>query len=257
MLNEKKPSSNLRNNAKEVKAARKYKKILPPVIGLIVSLLVIVYVISLLSAKFGSFTISVKDYADKGYALTLSENDSFIRSSSKLTAQEVKNADNITYSNLPDNLNDVNGSHNGENYLAYTFYLKNTGEKECNYRYSLNISQATVGIDAAVRIRIYFNPDYYKSETGEYTHSGEYTDYAKPKTGGNGMPEIDPINRVMTNFLSSDVVAEKTINAFKPNDIAKITVVIWIEGEDPDCTDDVLGGSFKTEMNFEIVGTSE
>ena len=58
----------------------------------------------------------------------------------------------------------------------------------------------------------------------------------------------------MTNFASNDVVVEKQVDNFAPGDKAKITVVIWLEGNDPDCTDDVLGGQFKLDMIMEIVG---
>ena len=33
-----------------------------------------------------------------------------------------------------------------------------------------------------------------------------------------------------------------------------IIKVSWLEGNDPDCTDDVLGGQFKVDMLFEIIG---
>lgn len=257
MNGNKKLSPEVERIAKAAKQSRRIKRILPSVISLIAALLVVVYVLSLLFSQYGSFTITVKDFGDRSYALSLSENHSFRQSTSRLNAVAIKDVDNVTYTNLPDDLNDVDGAHNGENYLAYTFYVKNVGEKECNYKYTMSIVQATVGVDAAVRVRIYFNPDYYKAESGTYTHSGAYTDYAKPKTGGNGQPEIDPGNRVMTNFYSNDVVVTKQISSFKPGDIAKMTVVIWLEGEDPDCTDDVLGGRFKTDMDVEIVSASK
>ena len=47
---------------------------------------------------------------------------------------------------------------------------------------------------------------------------------------------------------------EGAVENFKPGDISKITVVIWIEGNDPDCTDDVLGGEFKVDMEMTVVG---
>lgn len=239
--------------ANQAKKSKRLYRILPAVMGLIASLLVIAFVASLLFSRYGGFTIKVKEYGDNDYALTLCEEDSFLHPTSKLSAVEVKNINNISYVALPDNLNDVNGAHNGKNYLAYTFYIKNVGTKECSYEYSLSITQATLGVDAAVRVRIYFNPDYYKAATGEYDRNGRFTDYAKPKTGGNGAPETDMGDRVMTNFTSHDTVVKAKIDGFAPNDIAKMTVVIWLEGDDPDCTDDVMGGSFRTDMNIEIV----
>ena len=76
---------------------------------------------------------------------------------------------------------------------------------------------------------------------------------SKPKTAGNGAPEVDPENRVMTNFASGNTVTNGLVENFKPGDITKITVVIWLEGNDPDCTDDILGGEFKIDMVFDII----
>lgn len=200
---------------------------------------------------------SVKDYGDKKYSLSLSESADFRYSTSILKAEEVINMNNITYTALPRDLNDLDGSHNGENYLCYTFYIKNSGENECSYKYSLDITRATVNVDAAVRVRVYYDDFYYKSESDEYTRLGNYTDYAKPATGGNGAPEIDPGGRVMTNFLNNDTVMQGVTDGFAPGDISKMTVVIWLEGEDPDCTDDVLGGQFKVDMNIEVLRPEE
>ena len=71
--------------------------------------------------------------------------------------------------------------------------------------------------------------------------------------GGNGAPEVDPPGRVMTNFLSGNTVTEGLIENFVPGSISRVTVVIWLEGNDPECTDDILGGEFKMDMSFEIV----
>lgn len=254
MSDVKKPRSALNNSAAAVKKSRRYRKLIPPVVCAIIILLIILYLLLLAFDGYGSFTISVKDYGDRKYALALCENDKFGKNSSMLNATPSKNIDNIAASMLPDDLNDINGSHNGENYIAYTFYVKNTGEEACSYKYNILITRATLGIDAAARIRLYFNADYYKAAEDKYSYSSDFVDYAKPKTNGNGEPETDPVNRTMTNFLSNDVVAEGRVIDFKPGDISKITVVIWLEGNDPDCTDDILGGQLKTDMVFEIDG---
>ena len=254
MIEEKEPSSRVKREASTVKRHKKWRRVLPPIIAASMILLVMVYISALLFSRNGSFTIAIKDYGDREYSLSLSESDDFRTQSSRLNASAIKNITNIDGNTLPGDLNDVDGAHNGGDYLAYTFYLKNTGEKSCSYKYSLVIAKATVGVDAAARVRVYYNADYYKSESGAYDYSSAYTDYAKPKTGGNGQPEVDPDNRVMTNFASNDVVVEKQVDNFAPGDKAKITVVIWLEGNDPDCTDDVLGGQFKLDMIMEIVG---
>lgn len=250
----KNPFSRIRRDADDLKRIQNWRKIIPPFVAAALVLLILVYIISLLFSRIGSFTISVKDFGNNEYSLSLAEHDDFKRPVSRLVADQVKEADNISYISLPADINDEDGSKNGDNWLAYTFYIKNTGTKECNFKYTLLITRATLGIDSAVRIRVYFNRDYYKSSTGEKLYSNEFTEYAKPKTGGGGAPEVDPGDRVMQNFVSDDIILEKQIDNFGVNDIARVTIVIWLEGDDPDCTDDILGGQFKTDMVAEIVG---
>ncbi len=253
MLNEKKPSASLRRSAGEVKRYRVYTRVIPAVMGVILALMALVYVISLLFNRYGSFTVTVRDFNDRNYMLSLCENDRFNTATSMLNSKAAKNITNISRTSLPENLNDVNGEHNGDNYVAYTFYLKNTGTASYSYDYTLNISRATLNIDSAVRVRLYFTPDYYKAETDQINYGGAYTEYAKPKTNGNGLPETEIDGTVMTNFVSSEVITNGRVDNFNPGDMAKITVVIWIEGDDPDCTDDLLGGQFKVDMIMSIV----
>ena len=37
---------------------------------------------------------------------------------------------------------------------------------------------------------------------------------------------------------------------FKPGDVHKYTVIIWIEGEDPECVDNIIGGEVKMRMRL-------
>ena len=36
----------------------------------------------------------------------------------------------------------------------------------------------------------------------------------------------------------------------QPDEIDKYTVVIWLEGDDPNCKDDILGGHVEMTMRF-------
>ena len=117
---EKHTVSFLRRSAAEVKRYRIYRRVIPAVSGAIVALLVIVYIISLLFSKYGSFTVKINDLNDRRYALSLSEHERFSNPVSRLNSKAVKDVTNIDGNSLPGNLNDEDGEHNGENYVAYT-----------------------------------------------------------------------------------------------------------------------------------------
>ena len=41
---------------------------------------------------------------------------------------------------------------------------------------------------------------------------------------------------------------------FEPEVMMKYTVVIRLEGNDPDCVDSIIGGVMKIEMKFSVTG---
>ena len=53
-----------------------------------------------------------------------------------------------------------------------------------------------------------------------------------------------------TAFLSDTLAGRMHIENMKPGDIDKYTLVIWIEGSDAECTDDILGGEFGVRLRF-------
>lgn len=245
------PTSKIRNTAKEVKTARRIRNIIIISVIAFVIALILIYIISVLYSRYGSFTVSIKDYKDTDYQMILSDKYDFLHPTSYLNTTAVQRLTNIDGNKLPIDLNDVDGSHNGDNYMAYTFYLKNTGSKECSYEYTLSIAKKTRNIDDCIRVRLYYNTDFYKD--GEFNFNNNYLDYAKPAVGKGGAPEIDPDNRIMNNFFNGNVVVRDQIHNFNPGDITKVTVVIWLEGNDPECTDDKLGGEIKLDLVFNIL----
>ena len=50
---------------------------------------------------------------------------------------------NISGEDLPPNIDKINGSHNGENYIAYTFYLINGGDDTITYHGRNDIENVT------------------------------------------------------------------------------------------------------------------
>ncbi len=224
----------LRRTAKEARDYRVVMKILSTALALLLLLLAILYIWAALYKRTGSFTVSLDKVEMTKYGLTLAETRDMRYNTSHLNADIVKDMTNIAEEWLPDNLDAVDGEHNGENYLAYTFYLQNAGEVPLAYEYAVSISNITNGLDEAIRIRLY--------------RDGVATTYAKTKSNGGG-----PESEFVKEFYSvSDVVRER-VDEFVPGQTSRFTIVIWIEGNDPDCTDPLIGGRMKIDMNIRAI----
>ena len=220
----------LRRTAKETKTYRLQKKILMTALGCLVSLTMVIFIGAALYKNTGSFTVGINKNDINKYGITLSETRDMRYVSSRLNANISERITNISVRDLPDNLDMIDGEHNGANYIAYTFYLMNAGESKIDCEYELAITNVYKGLDEAVRVRLYVN--------------GEYTDYAKTSSDGSG-PEPET-----TEFYSIGIVTKDLIEDLMPGDKVKFTIVIWLEGNDPDCVDRVLDGLADFDMKF-------
>ncbi len=224
----------LRRTAKETKRHVVVMRILGLLVILLVAVISIAYAISYFYDKYGSFTVKINKYDMMRQGLTLSEVPEYDKTNSVLNANIVYDMTNISGADLPENLDMINGSHNGESYIAYTFYLINAGDDTISYEGKMTLENVTNNVDEAVRVAVYKN--------------GEKTVYGKTKSNGTGK-ESD----CDSEFTSSTVVMTTKKEGFKPQAKDKYTVVIWLEGNDPDCTDALIGGTLKLGMDFKII----
>ena len=58
-------------------------------------------------------------------------------------------------------------------------------------------------------------------------------------------------------FESDTVVTSGIQTEVEPMEVHKYTVVIWLEGDDPDCTDDMIGGHAGMDFNFKLIEEEE
>lgn len=227
----------LRRTAKETKRYKVLIRLLALIVLILIMIIAAGYAISYFYNKFGSFTVRIDKYDMVQQGLTLSETPDFTITDSVLNADIVYNMTNISGYDIPPTVDQINGAHNGENYIAYTFYLINAGDSTISYTGQMNIESVTKNVDDAVRVAVYKN--------------GQKTVYGKTKSGGGGK-ESD----CDETFLASTIVMRETREKFEPKAKDKYTVVIWLEGNDPDCVDDIVGGTIKFGMNFRIVETT-
>jgi hypothetical protein len=223
----------LRRTAREVRTYRVQRKILKTALTCLLILALVLFICAALYKDTGSFTVGVNKVDLQKYGLSLSESRDMAYASSHLNAKINERITNIAEEDLPENIDMIDGEHNGDNYIAYTFYLQNAGQLELSYEYELTISNVTKGLDEAVRVRLYID--------------GEYVNYAKTRSDGSG-PEYGT-----TEFYSIGVVTKGRVDGFVPGEKTKFTVVIWLEGNDYDCVDRVIDGLARFDMNMKVV----
>ena len=227
----------LRRRSKEVKRYTVLIRIMALLVIILVAIIAVAYAISYFYDKFGSFTVKINKYDMMRQGLTLSETPEWTVQISVLNADIVYDMTNISGSDLPENVDNINGSHNGESYIAYTFYLINSGSDTLSYEAQMNIENVTQNVDEAIRVAVYKN--------------GEKTVYGKTKSNGGGK-ESD----CDSEFLASTIVMRNTREGMRPQEKDKYTIVVWLEGNDPDCVDDLIGGTLKLGMDFKISETT-
>lgn len=226
----------MKDNSVTVTAEHVYKqKIFGKVIK--ISLLLLLIIISIIYLFLyivydgGRFTVSLDKNLSNRKNVFLSEDGSKSGKARELSADTINYMDNISIKWLPDNVDTVKtGSHNGDNYIAYTFYVVNLGSETVNYWYEMDVDDTIKHVDEAVRVMVYRN--------------GVPTIYAK-KSKITGKAEEGT-----KAFVSKKIAILEERTKFKPNSKDHFTIVIWIEGDDPECQNDLLGGEIKLHMDF-------
>ena len=200
--------------------------------GLLISALFLIIIYFLLRALYSNknFTISIDQQFSKKTGIVayehLNEKDHKII----LEAKNLEFVDNISVNWIPKDIDSQGeGSHNGENYIAYTFYLQNMGQHTINYWYSIPIDDVVRNADTAIRVMIFRN--------------GEKTIYAKKAKNGGPEPGT-------TEFFSDNMVCVEGRKDFQAGEIDKFTLVIWMEGDDPECINNIIGGQVKMHMDI-------
>ena len=180
----------------------------------------------------GDFTIQI----DKGTraVISLSEHEDLSEPTLLLQGTSVEDMWHCTRSWIPSDVdaNSKGGDASSEDpsYLCYTFYVINASDGELTYRYDLDFVEKYLDMDDAVRIMIFRN--------------GESKVYAKKPIDSTPLePDTIPFVSDVTYVQERDLKMQK-------DGADKYTVVMWLEGEDPECIDDLLTGKLKVEMNF-------
>lgn len=265
----KRPFTVMRRTASEIRNYRIIRRIVLISIAMAIAILLIVFGMTMIYTRTGRFSVSIKN-PNETFSIALSENtgagsgsgqmggdDSAdysgadasynghegninnIEKHSRLINDGSKELNNISGDSLPLNLDTVaEGDHSTDGYFAYTFFCWNSGKEDVMIEYELTFNNVTNGVDECVRVRLYVE--------------GEYTDYAKARTDEKGK---EPVYCDMS-FATKDVVCYGSVPRILVGDYARFTIVIWLEGDDPECTDSVIDGTIKFDMQIKALPTT-
>ncbi|WP_264229455.1 hypothetical protein [Acholeplasma laidlawii] len=173
----------------------------------------------------GTFTLSMqRDAMDKG--IELSEDLAFTNPRSSLNIKPMEEIGDMIAEDL-----DVETARNTDGqyfdtrvpyYIAYTFYLRNSGKEIVNVNYRLRIVDSYKGVEAAVAIR-YIMEDL---TTGII---------------------IDNIYRKQPD---NNLLINEDILSFIDGRVKKITLFMWFDGEFT--SPEMLGGGIKLDLTYSI-----
>ena len=246
--------------------------------GLLALLSLILLTLMLFSAVSharGYFTINLTDGMFRE-GFTLSETRGFENPTTKLFAVPAEAVPCISISQLPTNLDEIDGQHN-DTYFAYTYYLRNEGETTVGYEWELELTAESRNLSSGMWVmvfedgvmRLYAKAD---DETGLQQALPALDDNSR---GYRFLPvrELAPDSNqfqvvkqngsatwwrvIPDNFLADDLVATGTVLDVTPMEVHRYTVVMWLEGDDPDSTDELINGHAGVAMQFRMLGEEE
>jgi len=248
----------VRTTAKQLSKRKQLTRLLLILLILSLAVMSIVFAGASFLNKAGRFTINLDPDTFNKYGISISSTEDFKNPTIMLQGTALQNMWNITKDwilNDPNNkeyyskndptfktfadIDKIDGDHNGKDYIAYTFWIKNMGTKDEGYYGTLNIDSVAKGADEAIRIVVFRN--------------GVPTEYGKTPKNPNAANATFGIDEF---FKNKRTVTDMTRKDFKVGDKDRYTIVIWLEGWDPECVNDIMGGEVKLSMNFKVLENS-
>ncbi|MBR2890063.1 MAG: hypothetical protein IKC09_07300 [Oscillospiraceae bacterium] len=242
-------------------------------LGALAALLATLFTYSTVTQMRGHFTINMTDAMFRE-GFILSETVGFENPVTYLFCTPAENVPCVSISHLPDDLDTIDGQHNAD-YFAYTFYCRNEGQSTVDYEWYMNLNSESLSLSDAVWVMIFEDGEMTfhakaNGETGEAEALPAYDDNSRgyidrPMGQFAKLPEEQYETIAQTErytyervipipFLSDLTVAGGSQLSVAPGDTHKYTVVIWLEGDDPDCTNEKIGGHVGMDFLIQLVG---
>ncbi|MBQ4601940.1 MAG: hypothetical protein IJB24_03675 [Clostridia bacterium] len=182
---------------------------------------------------YGDFTVKINE--GQRNMISLSETDDFTDPKTFLMGTSLEDMWHCTRDWIPADIHEQvsGGAHSSiePSYLAYTFHVRNMSTEDIIYKYDLDLENKYIDDTLeAVRVMIIKN--------------GESVVWANPAKDG---ALLEPNT---FEFSPEPDLMEQAGNDLKVGTTDRFTVVMWFEGEDPECVNDIFYGKLKFSMNF-------
>ena len=198
---------------------------------------------SLYGSKVGNFVVRIEEQNVK-ISACITENTEK-DATTRFSVPGIKGQDAATLSDLPERLSEGIGVKNDDKhkrYLAFSFYLLNRSERAVGYDMTgVIVDRVGRAIDV-LRVLLIAG--------AKTTAGGEI--FAKPEDeAGKAHLIANNITYETKDFISDEIVLKKTVEGFEVGGVVKYTVVLWLEGWDVACTDELFGDRLKMRMNIQ------
>lgn len=223
----------------------------------------------------GRYTISVSEEMFQD-GFTLSDNAEFTNPTTQLFASPAEYVPCVSIAQIPEDIDEIDGEHS-DVYFAYTYYIRNEGENTVDYTWVLNINAESLELSKGAWILVFEDgePTIYASPNTKTGNEEALPDYSDDTRGYSNLPlqelapdsdQFEPVatvgNRTYWRVIPKKFHTEKVITGgnqkgVAPMEVHKYTVVMWLEGDDPDTTDELIGGHMGVEMNFRLDSEAE
>lgn len=207
--------------------------------GILVTLIVI---LAYFGQNVGSFSIKLGDDLTSRQ-IFISEKEDFSWYDSRLEAASVKEANVIMYPFIKaKECRNTDGSRIWENnsYVSYTFYLKNMGREIVNVMQQCSITGKNDGLELVTWLE-YFEDD----NEGIVYQGGNVPDKASD-------PFFERYPDPKLYDLENNIAYENKFYDLHPGDVKKFTLITWVDSQDPDLSEEILGGTIRFEIYFSL-----
>ena len=212
---------------------------------------------------FDFFAVKINNQGD-GIILKAAEKDYFSYYSidgKHIVNTEIAPLEQNTFDNLPSaelldneetsytygaNMSPDGNSYKSLLFFKYTFFIKNESSPIVKYKWSLDFEETGKGTSMLHVLRSMV----FENSASSDEHN--YSVFAKESADGNQELISTPEYGYAQKFESDSMLASSVVSGFRSHDIMRYTVVIWIEGNDPECTNDYYSDGFKDNFSFKF-----